>query len=122
MEKINPCLLFEKWILYTRDDHAKAYLKLAQEVHKVYPDLLIEMHDVRVDNINCVEFWWYASTVRHPGIGWNDYRPRFIPQKKQQWEAHKKAMKEYLRLKKFYTQGIFYGLDEEVHIHTLPEN
>jgi hypothetical protein len=37
------------------------------------------------------------------------------------WEAQKRAMRTYLSLKRFYTQGIFYGLDETVHCHTLPD-
>jgi hypothetical protein len=37
------------------------------------------------------------------------------------WEAQKKAMQTYLKLEKFYKQGIFYGLDEMVHVHTLPD-
>ncbi|MFN3422238.1 MAG: hypothetical protein ACK40X_11005, partial [Armatimonadota bacterium] len=36
------------------------------------------------------------------------------------WEAHKKAMQTYRRLKHFYTRGAFYGLDETVHVHVLP--
>jgi len=30
-------------------------------------------------------------------------------------------MKQYMRLKRFYTQGNFYGLDETIHAHTLLE-
>jgi hypothetical protein len=30
-------------------------------------------------------------------------------------------MKTYKRLKRFYTQGTFYGLDETVHVHTLTD-
>ncbi|MEO0069945.1 MAG: hypothetical protein ABIK18_04035, partial [candidate division WOR-3 bacterium] len=62
----------------------------------------------------CLEFWWFASTCRHLGIG-GKHKDHKV------WEAHKKAMKDYLRLKEFYTQGIFYGLSETVHVHTLPE-
>lgn len=69
--------------------------------------------DLRKDNENCLEFWWYASTCRHLGVGGR--HPR-----EEVWEAHKRAMREYKRLKRFYTQGIFYGLDETVHIHSLP--
>lgn len=37
------------------------------------------------------------------------------------WKAHVEAMRTYLPLKRFYTQGVFYGLDETVHAHTLPD-
>jgi hypothetical protein len=37
------------------------------------------------------------------------------------WEAEKKAMQAYLRLKRFYTQGVFFGLDETTHGHTPPD-
>ena len=30
-------------------------------------------------------------------------------------------MQTYLPLKRFFTQGEFYGIDEMVHAHTLPE-
>ncbi|MBC7327049.1 hypothetical protein H5T87_02910 [bacterium] len=68
--------------------------------------------DLRKDNEHCLEFWWYASTCRHLGIGGKHPNERI-------WQAHKLAMKEYKRLKPFYTIGRFYGLDETVHIHSL---
>jgi hypothetical protein len=37
------------------------------------------------------------------------------------WAAHVEAMRTYLPLKRFYTQGVFYGLDETVHPHTVPD-
>jgi hypothetical protein len=70
--------------------------------------------DLRKDNANAFGFWWYASTCRHLGMGGKSTDPAI-------WEAHKKAMKTYLPLKRFYTQGIFYGLDEAIHCHTLPD-
>jgi hypothetical protein len=69
--------------------------------------------DLRKDNANALEFWWYASTCRHLGVGGKHPDPKV-------WDAHKEAMKSYMNLKRFYTQGIFYGLDETVHAHTLP--
>jgi hypothetical protein len=30
-------------------------------------------------------------------------------------------MQTYLKLERFYKQGVFYGLDETVHVHTLPD-
>ncbi len=58
-------------------------------------------------------FWWFASTIRHLGVGGKGPAPV--------WEAQKKAMQAYLPLERFYTQGVFYGLDEMVHVHTLAD-
>lgn len=69
---------------------------------------------LRTDNANALAFWWYASTVRHLGVGGKSPDPSV-------WAAHKQAMRTYLVLKRFYTQGVFYGLDETVHAHTLPD-
>jgi len=66
------------------------------------------------DNANAMMLWWYASTCRHLGVGAKPSDPAV-------WEAQKRAMKTYLSLKRFYTQGVFYGLDETIHAHTLPE-
>lgn len=69
--------------------------------------------DLRKDNENALEFWWYASTCRHLGIGGKHLDPKV-------WDAHKKAMRTYMRLKRYYTQGEFLGLGEDVHLHRLP--
>ncbi|MEM3045553.1 MAG: hypothetical protein QW057_00530, partial [Candidatus Bathyarchaeia archaeon] len=159
----------------TREEHCRAILKLAQNLHREFPKLLIELHeafttvypvmptyylhglpggpdelwayeymwdpmwdllsgravslyyynlaygyplylhiDLRKDNEYALEFWWYASTCRHLGVGGKH------PDLKV-WEAHKQAMEKYRRLKSFYTQGTFYGLDETVHVHTLKD-
>lgn len=159
----------------SREEHGKAILKLAQNVHEEFPNVLIELHaflgscvypcmptyylhepggpdefwafeymidpmwdllsgravslyyynlaygyplyihiDLRKDNESALEFWWYASTCRHLGVGGKHPDPKV-------WEAHKLAMKKYRRLKRFYTQGKFYGLDETVHAHTLED-
>jgi hypothetical protein len=70
------------------------------------------------DNDNCLAFWWYASTVRHLGIGGKkglnspqDNEPRYA--------AYKRAMATYLRLKPWLVRGEFVGVDELVHLHTL---
>ncbi|MCS7223108.1 MAG: polysaccharide lyase family protein [Armatimonadetes bacterium] len=68
--------------------------------------------DLRKDNENALMFWWYASTCQHLGVGGKHPDPRV-------WEAHKKAMQTYKRLKPFYTQGEFFGIEETVHAHTL---
>ncbi|OCT15442.1 hypothetical protein A8709_15300 [Paenibacillus pectinilyticus] len=68
--------------------------------------------DLRNDNEHALMFWWYASTCRHLGVGGT-------PTNGKIWEKQKKEMQVYLSLKSFYAQGIFYGLDETVHAHTL---
>ncbi|HEY1764703.1 MAG TPA: hypothetical protein VGF85_07245 [Opitutaceae bacterium] len=66
------------------------------------------------DNANALMFWWYASTCRHLGMGAKPADPAV-------WDAQRQAMRQYLALKRFYAQGLFYGLDEMLHAHTLPE-
>ena len=70
--------------------------------------------DLRADNINALVFWWYASTCRHLGIGGTHDNPVIA-------EAHKHAMKRYRELERFFKRGNFYGANEEVHFHVLPE-
>jgi hypothetical protein len=69
---------------------------------------------LKSDNANALVFWWFASTCRHLGVG-GKHPDRAV------WEAQKKAMQQYKELKRFYTQGDFYGLDEMVHAHTLKD-
>jgi hypothetical protein len=69
--------------------------------------------NLKSDNENALMFWWFASTVRHLGVGGKAGGPV--------WEAQKKAMAQYKPLKRFYTRGVFYGLDEMVLVHTLPD-
>ena len=69
--------------------------------------------NLKNDNGNALAFWWFASTCRHLGVGGkSEAKVR---------ESHKKAMQTYTPLKRFYTQGTFYGIDETVHAHTLPD-
>lgn len=68
--------------------------------------------DLRKDNENALMFWWYASTCQHLGVGGKHPDPKV-------WEAHKQAMRTYRRLKRFYTQGRFFGIDETVHAHVF---
>lgn len=66
------------------------------------------------DNDNCLAFWWYASTVRHLGIGGKG-------EDITRYHAYKEAMAEYMSLKDLYTRGRFFGVDELIHVHVLPE-
>ena len=166
----------------TPEGHIRAIYWLIEEVHKRYPDVLIEAHEpvwpwqvrysptyyrqslitegydenwgfefmwnpiqnlisgealclyyynlgsevplydhitMEGDNDNCLSFWWYASTIRHLGIGGK----KGLSSKEDnevRYQAYKKAMAEYMKLKDFYTRGKFYGIDELTHVHTLP--
>jgi hypothetical protein len=70
--------------------------------------------DLRTDNEKAFGFWWFASTCKHLGIGGTHSNP-------DGWQAHKDAMQEYLRLKPFFVQGTFYGIEEAFHAHTLSD-
>jgi len=70
--------------------------------------------DLRHDNANALIFWWFASTCRHLGVGGKHPDPAV-------WHAHKRAMSLYRELKEFYTQGVFFGIEENIHLHALPE-
>ncbi len=65
------------------------------------------------DNESCVVLWWYASTCRHLGIGGTSPKPAVVM-------AHKQAMKRYRELDRFFKRGEFYGISEEIHLHTIP--
>jgi hypothetical protein len=70
--------------------------------------------DLRDDNEHCLVLWWYASTCRHLGIGGTHSNPRVA-------QAQKEAMVTYRRLERFFKEGRFYGIREEIHIHALPD-
>lgn len=162
---------------YTFEDHCRANVDLAQRIHKKYPDVLIEMHDMltggshyrqtpvyykyslpgsydenwgfelmwtpfkdlldgrgkmlyyynmgcniplylhvdlRTDNEHCFVVWWYASTIRHLGIGGTHDDPHVV-------QNQINAMRKYKELERFYKRGIFLGISEEIHLHVLPE-
>jgi hypothetical protein len=70
--------------------------------------------DLRKDNEHAVVLWWYASTCRHLGIGGTSPNPAVV-------QAQKGAMKRYRELDRFYKRGEFFGINEEIHLHVLPE-
>lgn len=67
--------------------------------------------DLATDNEHCIVLWWNASTCRHLGIGGTHADPSVVV-------AQQEAMATYRRLKPFYANGAFYGIDESTHIHT----
>jgi hypothetical protein len=70
--------------------------------------------DLRKDVVGCPVLWWYASTCRHLGIGGTHKDPTVVV-------AHKAAMHTYRELARFFKRGDFYGINEEVHLHALPD-
>ena len=74
--------------------------------------LPIYLHiDLRTDNHNALVFWWNASTCRHLGIGGTHLDPAVR-------KAQKDGMTNYRRLKPYFAAGVFYGIDEQTHVHT----
>ena len=74
---------------------------------------------MEADNDACLSFWWYASTVRHLGIGGKKglNSPR---ENEPRYAAYRQAVAEYNRLRPFYARGRFVGIDETAHIHVHP--
>lgn len=67
------------------------------------------------DNDRMLAFWWYASTCRHLGIG--GVKDPATPL----YQALKRAVTTYRRLKAFFTRGRFIGIEPLIHGHALPE-
>jgi hypothetical protein len=66
------------------------------------------------DNDQCIVLWWYASTCRHLGIGGTHADPKIV-------RAQQQGMKWYRARDRFYKRGDFYGINEQIHLHVLPE-
>ncbi len=71
------------------------------------------------DNDACLAFWWYASTVRHLGIG-GKKGLNSAKANSTRYAAYREAVAEYNRLRPFYARGKFIGLDETTHVHLHP--
>jgi hypothetical protein len=63
------------------------------------------------DNDNMLQFWWYASTARHLGIGGLKDR------NSKRYKALKSAMILYKKVKPILARGTFYGIDPMIHLH-----
>jgi hypothetical protein len=70
--------------------------------------------DLREDNEHALVLWWYASTCRHLGIGGTHPNPILA-------DLQMREMKRYRKLERFFKRGDFYGINEEIHLHVLPE-
>jgi hypothetical protein len=88
---------------------------LAMYYYNLACNVPIYLHiDLRKDNAHCVMLWWFASTARHLGIGGTNKDQETV-------DAQKEAMKYYRRFERFFKRGEFYGINEEIHLHVLPE-
>ncbi|MFW9936476.1 MAG: hypothetical protein ACFFD5_02425 [Candidatus Thorarchaeota archaeon] len=67
------------------------------------------------DNLNMLQFWFYASLARHLGIGGLNNKDD------RKYEALKNAMILYKKIKSFFTRGTFYGINQNIHLH-IDEN
>lgn len=72
--------------------------------------------DCYFENKNMLEFWWYASTCRHLGIG------GVTDPESHKFQQLRQAVSLYQRLRPFFTRGAFYGTDPLTHIHKHPES
>jgi hypothetical protein len=69
--------------------------------------------DLRKDNDQALMLWWNISTCRHLGLGGTHADPAAR-------QAQKQAMSHYRCLKPYFARGIFYGIDEQTHMHRHP--
>jgi hypothetical protein len=78
------------------------------------------------DNEQAVFFWWAASTVRHLGIGGKYNHPSLNPKNMASFDPetrfalYKEQTALYRELKPWLVRGVFHGIDEHLHLHTLP--
>jgi hypothetical protein len=108
------CLWGHEFMWNSLDDLLSGRAKSLYYYNLAYSIPLYLHVSLKQDNENALVFWWYASVCRHLGVGGKPDSPAV-------WEADRQAMQTYLSLKPFYARGIFYGLDETVHAHTLPD-
>lgn len=88
---------------------------LAMYYYNLACNIPLYLHiDLRKDNEHNVMLWWFASTARHLGIGGTHKDPKTV-------ETQKAAMKYYRQNDRFFKRGEFYGINEEIHLHVLPE-
>jgi len=89
------------------------YYNLAYDI-PLYDHITME-----ADNDNALSFWWYASTVRHLGIG-GKKGLNSPDENEKRFQAYREAMARYLALKPYFVRGEFIGIDELTHLHVLP--
>ncbi|MHA2121038.1 MAG: hypothetical protein ACW990_07530 [Promethearchaeota archaeon] len=63
------------------------------------------------DNEHMLQFWWYASLVRHLGVG------GLKDKNDAKYKALKQAIALYKKIKPLLTKGTFYGINYDTHLH-----
>jgi hypothetical protein len=113
-----PLSYDENWgfeLMWNPMEDIKEGRGLAMYYYNLACNIPIYLHiDLRKDNENCVILWWFASTARHLGIGGTNKDLKTV-------ESQKSAMKYYSKFERFFKGGEFYGINEEIHLHVLPE-
>jgi hypothetical protein len=113
-----PLSYDENWgfeLMWNPMEDLKQGRGLAMYYYNMACNIPIYLHiDLRKDNENCVMLWWFASTARHLGIGGTHKDIKVV-------EAQKAAMRYYRQFDRFFKRGEFYGINEEIHLHVLPE-
>jgi len=108
----------ENWgfeLMWEPFKHLKDKTALAMYYYNPGCNVPIYLHvNTGHDNVNNIVLWWYASTARHLGIGGDSTDPKVN-------ENHHREMKRYIELEVFFKHGDFYGINEEIHIHSLAD-
>ena len=69
----------------------------------------------------------YEYSFRHLGIGGKHGSPTVNPKDmtpycpEKRFAAYRESMALYKRLKPYFSRGVFHGLGEHAHLHTLPD-
>ena len=107
----------ERWgfeyMWYPMEDYRTGRLQNLYFYNLAYEKPLYLHMDLLGMGENAEVFWYFASTVRHLGIG------NFSALTAEKQMLIKEATAVYMELKVYYAVGIFYGKGPLVHIHKL---
>jgi hypothetical protein len=70
--------------------------------------------DLRQDTAEGLMLWWNISTCRHLGVGGTHPDPNIRA-------FQKTTIATYRRLKRYFCNGTFHGIDEITHVHVHPD-
>jgi len=98
----------------TFEDLFSGTMKYLDYVNRAYSIPLYLHISLINDNEHGLALWYTASTCRHLGIGGTHPNPMIAA-------AQKGHMSKYRQLKRFFTQGQYFGIDESTHLHYLPD-
>lgn len=100
------------WTTY--EDLFTGQMKYLDYVNRAYSIPMYLHISLINDNEHGLAFWYAASTCRHLGLGGTHPNPQVAA-------AQRGHMAKYQQLKRFFTQGEYYALDESTHLHLLPD-